>query len=211
MTPIQTWKANNWKSNIRNYTRLFEQKFKIKAKGITVVGKVYAMKYSINYLYETDKHHVTPIILSFGRFIDDNGIKYVRGLNLLYLKTNEIIDILEDSYKLLKYDDDKRIEPLLKIHSKYMIRFPYAFKNFEEKRIVCFSEVNQDEWGMIPLLHKNLWGTFNAVALNEDFQKENSVINKKTKSKQIDQIEEETIEEELYDEYDEDDIVDLDI
>jgi hypothetical protein len=211
MTPLQTWKANNWKSDLRKYTRLFEQKFKHKSKGITTVGKVYAMRYSTSFIYETDKHHVTPVILSFGRFSDDNGVKYVRGLNLLYLKTNEIIDILEDSYKLLKYDDDKRIEPLLKIHSKYMIRFPYAFKNFEERRITCFSEVDECEWGMIPLLQKNLWGTFNPVALNEDFQKENTITTKKTKSKPINQIEEETEEEDLYEyEYDDDDIVDLD-
>ena len=49
---------------------------------------------------------------------------------------------------------------------------PYAFKNYEERRIMGICEINQEEWGMIPLLRDYLYGTFNPTALNEDFQKE---------------------------------------
>jgi len=211
MTPFEVWKKNKGRCDLRKYTRKFEENFKVKSS-LTEVGNVYAISYRANYENQTDKHHITPVILSFGRFLDDNGTKYVRGLNLLYLKTNEAIDILNEVYAIIKKPADKRVPAILKIHSKYMTRFPYAFKNFEERRILTTGIVNEEEWGMIPLLHKHLFGTFNAVALNEDFQKEikNPKIKpKKVKEQKLEEEEEfETIE--LDDDLDDDFVVNLD-
>jgi hypothetical protein len=173
MTPYKTWKANKGRIDLRKFTREFESKFKVKSKIENLPGEIYAFRYFQNAIYETDKHHITPIIMSFGRFRDENdGHVYVRGLNLLYLKTSEMIEVLEEAHNFLKLDHDSRVEPLLSFHKKLMKRFSYSFKNFEEKRILSGEFVDASDWGMIPLLQKNLWGTFNPVALNEDFQKE---------------------------------------
>ena len=76
---------------------------------------------------------------------------------------------------------------MIKLHEKYIRVYPYLFKNFEERRILTQEEVVTEDWGMLPLLHRNLWGTFNPVALNEAFQEENKVVsgNIKRKPKQI--------------------------
>ena len=168
---LKTWKKNKWRSDLRKYTREFEKKFKGEVV-CTEVGRVYAGIYRDS-KYPTDKHHFTPIFLSFGRFRDEDGIKYVRGVNLLYLNTTQCIEILEETHRFLKMKPDARVPHMLKVHEKFMKIFPYAFKNFEEKKIFRVSEVDKEEWGIIPLLKKNLWGNFNPVALNEDFRKEN--------------------------------------
>lgn len=173
MTPHETWKKNKGRVDLRKYTRSFESHFSGKAKVESLPSKVYAMKYRGDSIFETDKHHVTPIILSFGRFKDDEGFTYTRGINLLYLRNEQMIELMEEVYKLHKFPLAQRIKPLIKIHEKWMIIAPFAFKNFEERRISSSATVNEEEWGMIPLLHKSLWGNFNPTALNESFQLEN--------------------------------------
>jgi hypothetical protein len=214
MSPYTVWRKNNWRFDLRKYTRTFESKFKTKNLQITEPGKLYAITYKTSFLLETDKHHVTPIILSFGRFKDEEGRSYVRGLNLLFMKANESLEILEESYKFIDKKPDERVKHILKLHEKYIKKYPYMFKNFEEKRILTVSEVESTEWGMIPLLHKNLWGVFNPAALNEDFQlefKEDRKKPKKRRPEKLNKQEEETVEEDLIDTYtDEEGIVDLD-
>jgi len=183
-TPTETWKKNNWRIDLRNYTRKFEKKFGSKRTDqISEPGKIYAISYKRNSKFETDKHHVTPLIISFGRFKDADGEIYVRGLNLLFLKTHQSLEILEDAFLLRKEKLDDRALGMIKLHMKYIKIYPYCFKNFAEKRILTQEEVKIDEWGMIPLLHKYLWGTFNPTALNEAFQEEEKVTRKNVKKK----------------------------
>jgi len=184
MKPTETWRKNNWRSDLRKYTRSFEQKFKTKRdKNISEAGKVYAITYKTSSDYLTDKHHVTPIMISFGRFKDEEGRTYVRGLNLLFLKTHQCLEILEDAYQFAKLNPDKKAEQMIKLHEKYIKVYPYLFKNFEERRILTQEEVVTEDWGMLPLLHRNLWGTFNPVALNEAFQEENKSISRNIKKR----------------------------
>ena len=173
MTPYETWKRNKGRVDLRKYTRSFESHFSGKTRVESLPSRVYAMKYRGDSIFETDKHHVTPIILSFGRFKDDEGFTYTRGINLLYLRNEQMIEIMEEVHKLHKFPIEQRIKPLIKIHDKWMTIVPFAFKNFEERRISSTSEINESVWGMIPLLHKFLWGNFNAQSLNESFQLEN--------------------------------------
>lgn len=206
MKPTETWRKNNWRYDLRKYTRDFEKKFKVKReKNISEAGKVYAITYrSSEFL--TDRHHVTPLIVSFGRFKDDEGKTYVRGLNLLFLKTHQSIEILEDVYSFLNLKGDEKSLKMIALHEKYIRIYPYLFKNFEEKKILTQCEVEASEWGMIPLLHKNLWGTFNPVALDEAFQLENTVKSKykpKKVKKEEKKEEEETEEEEVLEETEE--------
>lgn len=200
MLPFETWKKNKWKSNIRKYTLEFEKKFKSKFS-LTEVGKMYAVTYKVDSSVPTDKFHLTPVMLSFGRFHDEDGAKYVRGLNLLFLNTRELLQVLEDFYPFMNNAPDSRVQPILKLHEKYMKKFPYVFKNFAERKIVSVNEVDVEEWGMVPLLHKYLWGTFNAIALDEAFQAENkarrkTAVNKrKKKLHEHAQVSEDVLEE----------------
>ncbi len=173
MTPYETWKKNKGRIDLRKWTRSFESHFKRKGVELALPSNIYAMTYRVDSIFETDKHHVTPIILSFGRFKDDEGFTYTRGVNLLYLRNEQMIELMEEVHKLHKFPIGQRVKPLIKIHDKWMAIVPFAFKNFEERRITSSSHVNEDEWGMIPLLYKSLWGNFNATALNESFQAEN--------------------------------------
>lgn len=206
MKPTEIWRKNNWRYDLRKYTRDFEKKFKTKrVKGqISEAGKVYAISYRGNSEFQTDKHHVTPLIISFGRFKDDEGGIYVRGLNLLFLKTHQILEILEDAFAFQKQKPDDRASSMIKLHEKYIRIYPYLFKNFEEKRILTQEEVESEEWGMIPLLHKHLWGTFNSVALDEAFQEENKAtktnIKKKPKKVKENPVEEKQTTEDYYEE-----------
>ena len=182
MKPTETWRKNNWRFDLRKYTRVFEQKFKEKKdKNLTEVGKVYAIKYKTSSNFLTDKHHVTPVIVSFGRFRDDDGITYTRGLNLLFLRPHQSLEILEDMYAIKAKKLNDIASAMIKLHEKYIRVYPYLFKNFEEKRILTQSEVIREDWGMIPLLKKELWGTFNGIALNEDFQLETTDTRKEVK------------------------------
>ena len=173
MAPYETWKKNKGRVDLRKYTREFQKNFETKKAQVTLPSKVYAMTYRGDSVFETDKHHVTPIVLSFGRFKDDEGASYLRGINLLYLRNEQMIEIMEEVFSLHKFPIESRIKSLIKIHDKWMTIVPFAFKNFEERRISSTSEINESVWGMIPLLHKFLWGNFNAQSLNESFQLEN--------------------------------------
>lgn len=218
MRPQETWRKNNWRFDLRKYTRDFEKKFKVKReKNLSEAGKVYAVTYKTSPEFQTDKHHVTPIVVSFGRFRDEEGKTYVRGLNLLFLNTHQTLEILEDVHSIHKLKADDRATKMIVLHEKYIRIYPYLFKNFEEKRILTQDEVLLEEWGMIPLLKKNLWGVFNSEALNEDFQieeKEARKLPKKSRPKKLaqQQDQEEFLEEDLLnaDYLDDDSMVDLD-
>lgn len=184
LSPIDTWKKNKNRSDLRNYTREFEKFFSCKEKTEILPGNVYASTYAGNGLL-TDKHHVTPLFLSFGRFRDDEGKIYTRGINLLYLRPERRLEILEEASKHCNKKPVNRVSPIIKIHEKWMKIAPYAFKNFEDSRIVGLREIENFDWGMIPLLQTNLIGNFNPIALNEDFLLENvqpkPVVKKKKK------------------------------
>ena len=77
MTPTKTWKANNWRIDLRKYTREFQQKFESIKKINLFPGCIYAAKYLVDSDYLTDKHHFTPLFVSFGRFRDDEGNRLV--------------------------------------------------------------------------------------------------------------------------------------
>lgn len=209
MTPLKVWKNNKWRYDLRKYTREFEKKFKVKkGKSLTEAGKIYAIKYRVSSDYPTDKHHVTPLIVSFGRFRDENGNSYIRALNLFFLSTSQVLEVLEDLYLYSNFTHDERAFHVIKLHEKYIKIYPYIFKNFEEKRVLMQCEVSVEEWGMIPLLQKNLWGIFNPTALDEDFQRENKKVFKKVKKKpQALQEREEEYEEYLLDDEIEDDLI----
>jgi hypothetical protein len=204
MKPTETWRKNNWRFDLRKYTREFEKRFQIKReKNVSEAGKIYAITYRAISEFSTDKHHVTPIIASFGRFRDEEGRTYVRGLNLLFLNTRQSLEILEDMSNIKAKKADDRAEQMIKLHEKYIKVYPFIFKNFEERRILTQAEVLNEEWGMIPHLKKELWGTFNATALNEDFQEENKVSRKEVKRrpKKIQEKKEEEYEEYYEDQY----------
>jgi hypothetical protein len=183
MTPTQVWKANKWRIDLRKYTREFSKKFESTKKLQVSPGNVYTAKYGMDSAFLTDKHHFTPLIISFGRFRDDEGKSYIRGINLFYLKTSQKLEILDEIHNYNKLSIVKRVSPIIRIHEKWMKIVPYAFKNFEERRIIGIDEVHVDEWGMIPLLKENVLGNFNTTALNEDFQEETKILPKKVVSK----------------------------
>lgn len=205
-TPLHVWKKNKVRSDLRKYTRIFESKFKSnswdKPKNmISEVGKIYAIFYRVNNSYPTDKHHVTPVIFSFGRFINEAGYATVRGLNLLYLSNHDAIIFLEKAHVFLSKKPDERVPGLLKLHAECLQKYPYAFKNLDERRILSINEVESLEWGMIPLLHKHLLGNFNARALESDFTEENKFVptpvRKKKEKDQIKEIKEDTVSMEM--------------
>jgi hypothetical protein len=173
MTPYETWKKNKGRVDLRKYTREFQKNFETKKSFVTLPTKIYAITYKPDAMFETDKHHITPIILSFGRFKDDEGASYLRGVNLLYLRNEQSIELMQEVFTLHKFPIESRIKRSIQIHDKWMAIVPFAFKNFEERRITSTSEINEADWGMIPLLHKFLWGNFNAQSLDESFQVEN--------------------------------------
>jgi hypothetical protein len=204
MKPTETWRKNNWRFDLRQYTRKFEKKFHEKRnKNVSEAGKVYAITYKTSPDFLTDKHHVTPIIVSFGRFKDEEGRSYVRGLNLLFLNTKQSLEILEDVVNIKAKKPDDRASQMIKLHEKYIKVYPFIFKNFEERRILTQSEILNEDLGMIPHLKKELWGIFNAVALNEDFQEENKVTRKQVKRrpKKLQEQKEEEYEEYYEDQY----------
>jgi hypothetical protein len=202
MTPHQTWKANKWRIDLRQYTRSFQKKFESRSKVFVHPGDVYAAKYLTDPDILTDKYHFTPVFISFGRFRDDEGMTYTRSLNLMYLRNEQKIEILEEVFKHHSKTPANRVEPIIQIHEKWMRISPYAFKNLEERRVLGIEQINEEEWGMIPLLKTDLIGTFNSSLLNEDFQKENKVPKeKKKKKKKVDNLplieNEETVSEEF--------------
>jgi hypothetical protein len=172
MNPTKIWKANKWRVDLRGFTREFQQKFNVKEKININPGTIYACKYMVDRSIPTDKHHFTPLIISFGRFKDDNGKTHIRGINLFYLRTDQKLEIMDETFKYNSLKPDARVAPMIKIHEKWMKIAPYAFKNLEERRILGISEVDSNDWGMLPLLKDHLLGNFNVNALNEDFKEE---------------------------------------
>ena len=174
MTPYQTWNANKGRVNLRLYTREFQKKFVSKTTKLSEVSNVYAMSYKMNSEKPTDKHHVMPIIMSFGRFRNYNETTCVRGLNLMFLSNSEIINLMEKVYSFMKFKPDERVAGMIKLHEECMMKFPYAFHNFEEQHIAVLNEIDKEEWGMIPLLHRHLFGNFNTTALKKDYLTEHA-------------------------------------
>lgn len=189
LTPIQVWKNNKSNIDLRIYTLNFKKLFEKKNKLTICPGNVYAATYASDYRVLTDKHHVMPLFLSFGCFRDDVGRSFIRGLNLFFLSKDQRLQILEEIYKFHDKKPSLKVVPTIAIHEKWIRIVPWAFKNFEETRILKISEINHSEWGMIPLIHDKVFGTFNARALNEDFGLENSVVIKQVKRKKNKKIE----------------------
>jgi len=209
MNPYECWKKNKGRVDLRKYTRDFQKNFNAKpSKKLLEAGKLYTVKYLTDSVYPTDKHHFTPLFLSFGRFRDEILGTHSRGVNLFYLTVTQQLEILEDFQRAV-FSKNSTVE-VLKLHSKYLRIFPYAFKNLEERRILCFEEVDVKEWGMMPLLHRYLLGNFNSSALDKDFQLENKFSQEITKKrkKKINTIKEENREEEKIEEILEDDTID---
>jgi hypothetical protein len=196
MRPLETWKKNKWRIDLRTYTRSFQKNFEAREKVKVSPGEVYAAKYLTDPGIITDKYHFTPVFVSFGRFRDDEGMTYTRSINLMYLRNEQKIELLEDIYQHHHKTPEQRVEPIIQIHEKWMRIAPYAFKNLEERRITGISKVSIEEWGMIPLLKEELLGTFNSSLLNEDFQKENKAPVEKKKKKQK-PVQKSLIEEEV--------------
>lgn len=171
MKPTQVWKQNKGRSDLRKFTREFQKKFKGKKPLKMEPGKVYAVQYRVDSIFPTDKHHFTPLIVSFGRFRD--GSTHTRGVNLFYLTIPQQLELLEDVHRFHSLKATDRAIEIFKLHSKYMRIFPFAFKNLEELRTLHVTEILAEEWGMIPLLHSHLLGNFNKSALDADFQLEN--------------------------------------
>lgn len=203
MKPFDYWKKNKSRSDLRKVTREFEKNFKIKSKCKIEPGKVYALTYLTDGSIPTDKYHVTPIIISMGNFLDENGVECTRGINLLFLNAKECIDIFEDFYRFSDKPIQKRAINTVQLHDKYNKIFPWVFKNFNSTRIRTAVEIKPEEWGLIPCLHKYLFGNFNLSALNEDFQKEIKIrkkfkpVTKEKEKKKEETLEEETVEEDL--------------
>jgi hypothetical protein len=209
MQPIETWKKNKNRLDLRKYTREFQKKFTISTTKTTEVGIMYAINYRSSDCL-TDKHHVTPVIISFGRFRDYNDNIYVRGLNLLFLSNSEIMEITTRVHMLLKYKADDRVPGIIKIHEEFIKRVPYAFKNFKESKISIVNKIDKEEWGMIPLLHRHLFGNFNIEALKKDYTTENTVPVKKVVKQKEKKKEKEIIDEEVESiEWNEGDIFDM--
>lgn len=197
MRPLETWKKNKWRIDLRNYTRSFQKNFEAREKIKVSPGEVYAAKYLTDPGILTDKYHFTPVFVSFGRFRDDEGMTYTRAINLMYLRNEQKIELLEDVFKHHHKTLDQRVAPIIQIHEKWMRIAPYSFKNLEERRILGISQIATDEWGMIPLLREELLGTFNSSLLNEDFQKENKVPVEKKKKKKQKPVQDSLIEDEV--------------
>lgn len=209
MKPTQTWKANKWRSDLRKYTREFQSNFESRTPLQILPGTVYASRYRGDSTFPTDKHHITPLFVSFGRYKDDEGKVHVRGINLLYLRKDQQLEILDEIYAHFSKKPDERVAPIIKVHEKWMKISPYAFKNYEERRMIAIREISSLDWGMIPLLQTHLLGNFNAQALNEDFQKE-SKAPRKTKYKKSSPPAEKAEETEVVSEMIEGDFPDID-
>lgn len=171
MTPSKVWKINKTRIDLRQVTRQFERRFRVKSKGLIEPGKVYAMRYQPDNSNHTDKFHITPVILSLGHFVK-NDIVYIKGINLFYLSTGDALGILEDAFKVVNMKPIQRNAHINTIHDKYINTLEYNYKYFDTNRIISYNEVQSEEWGFIPLLHKNLFGNFNIEALINTYKKE---------------------------------------
>lgn len=189
-SPVVTWRKNKWRPDFRKRTREFQKKFESRKTITALPGSVYATKYKGEISVPTDKHHFTPVIVSFGRF-RSGSITFLRGLNLLFLRKDQQLEILEAVHKIHHLDPDARVAPLLRIHETWMRIVPYAFKDFDERRLITVEEIMNEEWGTIPLLHTHLFGTFNSSALNEDFRRESAENRKRPVSSREKQVTEE--------------------
>jgi len=210
-SPLEIWKTNKWRLDFRKYTRDLQKLLEKSSSLSTIPGELYFSFYETRSEILTDKHHVTPLFLSFGRFRNDDDKIYVRGINIFYLSNSQKLEILEDFHSVYSLSPDSRIPRIIKLHEKWMKISPFSIKNFEEKRLRKILEIKNSEWGFMPLLKFHLLGNFNSVSLNEDFQKENFEKKKPTKKKKSlnspKEYETEVITEELV----EGDYVDIDV
>ena len=201
LTPLQIFKSNKIRSDLRQYTRTFEKKFKDKVKLNVQPGSVYAAKYITDSNVITDKHHFTPVFASFGKFKNDSDRIHTRGINLLYLTIEQKIQLLEDFFTVNSKKPQDRVQHILHVHEKWLNLCPYAFKDYDDSRICNISEISSDEWGMIPLLQQHLFGNFNVTALISDFDIENKkkkIYNEKglKMTKKEDKLEEDELDDE---------------
>jgi hypothetical protein len=177
MKPSKVWQENRFRIDLRQETRKFEKRFKLKSKSVIEPGKVYAMRYLPDNNIITDKFHITPVILALGHYVNDGRI-YVKGINIFYLSTQHALNVLEDAFLSITKKPITRNLHINTIHDKYINTLDYNYKNFDVDRIVSYSEIEPEIWGLIPLLHKNLFGNFNIEALIKDYKKENKVVKK---------------------------------
>ena len=201
LSPYKIWKQNKHRTDMRKITREFQQLFKTKLEKQCdfIPSNVYGFTYLTDPSIPTDKHNFTPLIVSFGRFKDES-MTYVRGLNLFFLRNEQKIELLEDIFKHSNLNLYKKTVENIKLHEKWIRILPWAFKNYDCKRVLTLSEIPCTEWGLVPLLHQNLIGNFNPKALEESFQEENKVKKErkiKTDKKNPILNEEETVSEEV--------------
>lgn len=171
--PLKTFTKNKTNLDLRNYTRNFSLLKPFKKEKFEV-GQVYYVYYPTNESL-TDKWHQISVVYCLGRYHID-GVTFARNLNLLYLPIYNQLDVLEKAHYIL--EKSKSINYLvyqtLKMHEQIQnTQMSCAIKDFKESKVTYCRKVAREEWGMIPLLKKELFGNLSATGLMESFEAEN--------------------------------------
>jgi hypothetical protein len=181
MNPYETYNKNKSRLDLRKYTKDFSLS-KIK-KGVLQEGKLYLMRYLPNISIPTDKHHILSVCFIFEKKEDE---KKLVAVNLLYLKPYISLRLLQWWYEIsMKEKRSKILEAWrMRFHTE-IESSPYAFslKTFEIDRILGIKEISFDEWGMIPLLRKEMLGITTLRGILRDYETEFSSRKKEKKKK----------------------------
>ena len=169
----KTYNDNKSRIDLRKYTREFQKtlKNKFSKNEMYDTGNIYLISYNVDSSILTEKYHFTPLIVSFGRFKDEEKT-YIRGINILFLEKAARLELLNDIYTCTRYKKDEQLRSLIAIHEKWNKAFPHLFINLEQRRILSGKLIEMKDWGMIPLVKSELFGSFHSSLLEKDFNKQ---------------------------------------
>lgn len=137
-------------------------------KRITVTkieeGEVYCMKYTSK-LYETDKWHTLSLV-----YITEVKGGLFTGINLLYLNPAVTLNLLANAEKVKNLKESVFYRQLLTEAESFPISC--AKKTFVHRYLNAAIKVKREDWGLVPLVEKGLFGNLNVEALVEDWKRE---------------------------------------
>lgn len=200
LDPMKVYQQNKTRLDLRQYTREF-MKVKPYRKDVFEAGQIYYVYYPVKENL-TDKWHNIAVVYCLGRYIDVNGISRARCINMLYMPTYEQLKMLQEGYTVLQ--KSKNVNQLVygtvMMHERLQVgQFQCAIKDFTEGQVSFCRKVNREDWGMLPLLKKELFGNLSYSGLQESFNAECKkpivIVTKKDKKKKPPIVNEEKFDE----------------
>lgn len=169
-------------------------------------GEVYCLKY-VSHESLTDKWHTLSVV-----YVTEVNGQHVKGINLLYLNPSITLNILTEAEKVKK---DLKNSVFYKQLLEEFDSQPLACvtKTFSTHRILSAFQLRREDWGMVPIIEKGMFGNLNVIALQEDWKREEEQIpevkKKKKKKKalkkayteEVIEVEEDFDPEEVFDKF----------